>query len=137
MTTPAAHRSHPLLLASTLLAALGCILLTSCAPTSAEHPDASALPRRVTLSGTTVCLPHREHLGIATKECSVGLQTDDRRYYALDLRVLQTSELFNLPVQEPLTVEGTLVPLKDIDRGLWKAYDIAGQLRVTSVRHEA
>lgn len=131
---PANHRSHPLLLASTLLVAVGCILLTSCTPTSAEQPEA---PRRATLSGTTVCLPHRDQSGPHTMECAFGLQTSDSTRYALDLSVLQTSELFDLPVNQPLTVEGTLVPLDDIEQQLWKTYDISGQLRVSSIRHEA
>lgn len=132
------HRSHPLLLASTLLVAVGCILLTSCSTTSAHKADEIAqAPRHATLSGMSVCLPHRDASGPQTMECALGLKAPDGTHFALDLSVLQTEAFWDFPTNEEVVVEGTLVPLDDIDGHTWNVYDIAGQLRVTSVRHEA
>jgi len=135
---PSTHRSHPLLLASTLLVAVGCILLTSCSTTSArKSDDFPQVPRQATLSGMSVCLPHRDVSGPHTMECALGLKARDGTHYALDLSVLQTEAFWEFPANEEVVVEGTLVPLDDIDGRTWDVYDIAGQLRVTSVRHEA
>jgi len=132
------HRSNPLLLASTLLVALGCILLTSCSTTSAQRgDDVPPPPPRATLSGMSVCLPHRDASGPKTMECALGLKARDGTHYALDLSVLQTEAFWDFPTNEEVVVEGTLVPLDDIDGRTWDVYDIAGQLRVTSVRREA
>lgn len=133
------HRSNPFLLASTLLVAIGCILLTACGtPSSAQKSDdAVSAPRQVTLSGTSVCLPHRDTSGPQTMECALGLRTDDGSFYALDLRLLETDILTDVPTDARLTVQGTLVPLDDIDGHTWDTYDIVGQMRVTSVHHEA
>lgn len=138
-TLSSTHRSHPLLTVSTLLAALGCILLTACSPSMSANngPDADAPPRRAELAGTTVCLPHRDTSGPQTMECAFGIRTDDGVHYALDLSVLQTDVLFDFPTHERVVLEGSLVPLDDIDERTWKTYDIAGQLRVASVRIEA
>lgn len=131
------HRSNPLLLASTLLVAVGCILLTSCsAASSAPGNVDEAVPRRASLSGTTVCLPHRDTSGPQTMECAFGLRTDDGSHYALDLTVLSSDVLMDAPTNARVTLEGTLVPLQDIDERTWKVYDIVGQMRVTSVHKE-
>lgn len=132
------HRSNPFLLASTMLVALGCILLTSCTTTSAhKSDDVPEAPRQVTLSGTSVCLPHRDTSGPQTMECAFGLKSEDGTHYALDLSVLQTEAFWDFPTNETVVLEGTLVPLDDIDERTWDVYDIAGQLRVTSVRRAA
>ncbi len=70
-------------------------------------------------------------------ECALGLKAPDGTHFALDLSVLQTEAFWDFPTNEQVVVEGTLVPLDDIDGRTWNAYDIAGQLRVTSVRYEA
>lgn len=136
--TPPHHRSNPFLVASTLLVAVGCILLTACGNVSApKNADAGAAPRQVTLSGSTVCLPHRDTSGPQTMECAFGLKTDDGSHYALDLRILETDILGGLPTDERMTLVGTLIPLEDIDENVWDRYGIVGQLRVTSVHPEA
>lgn len=133
-----AHRSNPLLALSTLLVALGCILLTSCATTSAQKgDDAVETPRRVTLSGTSVCLPHRDASGPQTMECAFGLKAADGTHYALDLSAYQPEMYWEFPTHESVSIEGALVPLDDIDEHTWNAYDIAGQLRVTAIHREA
>jgi len=133
------HRSNPFLVASTLLVAVGCILLTACGTTSSAQKNAEvdAAPRQVTLSGSSVCLPHRDTSGPQTMECAFGLKTDDGSYYALDLLILESEILRDFPTQERLTLKGTLIPLEDIDERTWNVYDIVGQLRVTSAHHEA
>jgi len=132
------HRSNPLLLASTLLVAVGCILLTSCsAAPSAPKGNDESVPRRASLSGITVCLPHRDTSGPHTMECAFRLKTDRGSHYALDHRVLSSDVFLDAPTNERVTLEGTLVPLEDIDERTWKVYDIVGQMRVTSVRTES
>ena len=136
--TPSSHRSSPVLIASTLLAAVGCILLAACSTTSAhKSDDASEAPRQVTLSGTSVCLPHRDTSGFHTMECAYGLKTADGSHYALDLSVPRQNFFMDFPTHEEVTLKGTLVPLKDIDERTWDTYDIVGQLRVTSIHREA
>lgn len=132
------HRPNPTLALSTLLVALGCILLTSCATTSAhKSDDAPETPRHVTLSGTSVCLPHRDASGPQTMECAFGLKTEDGTHYALDLSVYQAEMYWEFPTHERVSIEGSLVPLEDIDGHTWNVYDIAGQLRVTAIHREA
>lgn len=131
------HRSSPLLTVSTLLVAVGCILLTACTETSARKDDGLPVaPRQVSLTGTSVCLPHRDTSGPQTMECAFGLKTDDGSFYALDLSLSSQDILSVTPMDERMAFSGTLVPLDDIDERLWDTYDIVGQLRVTSVRHE-
>lgn len=132
------HRPNPLLVASTLLVALGCILLTSCGTTSARRSDdVPEAPRHVTLSGMSVCLPHRDTSGPHTMECALGLKARDGTHYALDLSIYQAEMYWDFPTHEQVSIEGTLVPLDDIDGRTWDVYDIAGQVRVTSIRREA
>jgi hypothetical protein len=57
---------------------------------SAQTKPAGPEPRDIvrtplTLTGTYLCLPHRDTSGPQTLECALGLQTDNGDYYAIGL----------------------------------------------------
>ncbi len=53
-------------------------------PTYTPVPDSSSVPgENITVTGTTICLPHRNSSGPQTMECALGLQGDDGNNYGL------------------------------------------------------
>lgn len=47
-------------------------------------PDASPEGINMTISGTTICLPHKNTTGPQTLECALGLEGDDGNNYGLN-----------------------------------------------------
>lgn len=90
---------------------------------------------RVTLTGDTTCLPHKDRDGPTTLECAIGLETDDGSFYGLDLSA--ASMMFGLDTGMRITVEGRLVPVADLDiEERMRIYDIVGIVRVVSIVDE-
>lgn len=58
----------------------GLVIYFAKTSSSAKNPVSS--DNDITVSGTFVCLPHKDS-GIATEECAYGLKSDDGKYYAL------------------------------------------------------
>src|SRR5687768_17200576 len=67
-------------------------------------------PRRMTLTGTLVCLPHVEGYP-PTKECAIGLRTDDGTYYAFDT-MLMSSTAEPYKAGDRVTGNGVMTPIE-------------------------
>lgn len=80
-----------------------------------------------TVTGTAVCLPHKDTSGPTTLECAFGLQGDDGRYYA----IAPADRAAQLEVGKTLRVTGTLTPPKSNE-----IYNIAGTIQATDVQEE-
>lgn len=79
-------KNIPLVLAG--LTALGLAIYLIFFGVTIKNPsldNINALPQNVTISGTYVCLPHRDTSGeMQTTECAFGIKTDDGVYYAVN-----------------------------------------------------
>jgi hypothetical protein len=84
-----------------------------------------------TLSGTFVCLPHKNPGEVQTMECAYGMKADNGNNYALDFSSSSTSA-FDLPMGKKYTVTGLLTPVEALDNDHWKIYDIKGIMKVSS-----
>jgi len=85
-------------------------------------------PYRATLSGTQVCLPHKDTSGPQTLECAIGIQTDAGEYYALDFNLMS-----EMPPEiqggERFTASGVVTPKENLSAE--QKYDIEGVFSVT------
>ncbi len=118
-----------LTLAALLLA--GCTTRTEVSEPAAELPDT---PYQATLTGTSICLPHRDTTGPQTKECALGLKADDGNNYALDLSRITLEAGFDMHNGERITVMGVVVPEQLLSTDQWDKYDMAGIISVSSVK---
>ena len=95
-----------------------------------ENAFPNDVPRRVSLSGTYVCLPHRNQNGPQTLECAFGLKTDTGEYYAIDF-----SAMSQIPppvaTGDRISANGLLVPIEQISSDQWRIYPIEGIFSVT------
>lgn len=73
-----------------------------------------------TVSGETVCLPHKGS-GPSTQECAIGLVDDNGYFYGLE-----NSSVYD--VGEKVTVTGVVKDVSDTN-----SYDIAGIIAITSM----
>lgn len=80
---------------------------------------------RMTLSGIVVCLPPKGP-GPHTKECAIGLMTEDRKHYQLDT-ALMSQEAPMLSVSDRITASGIVTPPSEDVK-----YDIAGTFSITN-----
>lgn len=87
---------------------------------------------RVNIKGEYICLPKKDIDGPVTLECALGIKSDEGKFYALDLNVLQTS-IGVLETGSLIQVEGNLVPLEQISSANWHIYDIEGIIWVTTL----
>jgi membrane-bound inhibitor of C-type lysozyme len=88
--------------------------------------------QQTSMSGTYVCLPHKNTSGPTTMECAFGLKADSGYYYALDMSGLSQTVTNALQTGQHITVIGTLVPKETISSNLFDIYNIVGVIRVTS-----
>ncbi len=98
-----------------------------------EAPDDAFphdVPRRVSLSGTYVCAPHKNPNGPQTKECLPGLKTADGSYYVLDLSAMSQIAP-RISVGDTISANGLLVPIEQISSDHWQQYNIEGIFSVT------
>lgn len=86
--------------------------------------QAPASQIQTTLTGESVCLPHKDTSGPQTLECAFGLRTDDNRYYALEF----PNNVMNVEFGKRIEVTGTLTTGGD------SIYDIVGSIKVESYR---
>ncbi len=96
--------------------------------TGFQKGEYDQMPARMSVTGVYVCLPHRDTSGPQTMECAFGLQADDGRYYALDMRLLSSTAWMDVPTGTRVRVEGPYIP----DDGTNK-YAIEGAINVTSI----
>lgn len=87
-------------------------------------------PQQVTMTGTFVCLPHKEQGEFQTQECAFGIQTEDGKYYAVDFGLSSNSEI-EPAIGEEFTASGILTPIEEISSDHWSIYPIEGIFSVT------
>ncbi len=102
---------------------------------SAQNQPVKPEPRDIvrtptTLTGTYLCLPHRDTSGPQTLECALGLQTDNGDYYALDFNLVSQG-VPNFKTGDRLSVKGILTPTEMLSTTHWRIYPIKGILSVT------
>ncbi len=90
----------------------------------ATRTQAPASQVQTTLTGESVCLPHKDTSGPQTLECAFGLRTDDNRHYALEF----SDNTINIAFGKRVEVTGTLTTPVDSN------YDIVGSIKVESYR---
>jgi hypothetical protein len=86
-------------------------------------------PKRMTLEGTLVCLPHAPGYP-PTKECAIGLRTDDGTHYAFDT-MLMSSIPEEHRVGDRITGNGVFTPIERLSTDHWRKYTIVGIFSVT------
>ena len=95
--------------------------------------SASTGGQTVSMTGTYVCLPHKNTGGIQTMECAFGMKSTDSKFYALDTSMDRSDAMETIKTQDTIKVEGTLVPIEDISTNQWQKYDIKGIIRVNTI----
>lgn len=86
-------------------------------------------PKRVTMEGEIVCLPHRNTSGPQTMECAFGIKTDEGEYYAFD-----TGLMSSMPTQYTsgrIRANGILTPIEELSTDQWQKYNIKGIFSAT------
>lgn len=107
------QRRRPLLfIIITLLALVIAVFISG--SLSAPKPEEEALARfaegdLVSLSGELVCLPHRDVAPgePVTLECAYGFRDETGTYYAVEDATENYSLIANVPMNEPVQIEGT------------------------------
>ena len=100
----------------------------------AEGASAAVLPNLTTLTGTIICLPHKDTTGPQTKECAQGLRADDGFNYVLDLASLSDKERMAAFGDVRIEVTGTLVPIEILSTDHWMKYDVKGIMSADNLR---
>lgn len=115
-----------------LLALFGLVLLLpACA--SQEGAAPADTPEELTLTGTFMCLPHKEQGEFETMECAFGMQTADGKYYAVDLG-LSSEGGVEPPMGEEFTATGVFTPIEQLSNDYWQRYPIEGIFSVTKLQ---
>ncbi|MDB5244198.1 MAG: hypothetical protein JWN18_68 [Parcubacteria group bacterium] len=87
-------------------------------------------PYRATLSGTHVCLPHKDASASQTLECATGIQTDSGEYYALDFNLMSQSA-HSLAIGQHFSASGVVTPIERLNSDHWQLYTMRGIFSVT------
>ncbi len=101
---------------------IGVIEVTRIARTDTEE--------RATLSGTFVCLPHKDGTPTESEECAYGLLTDTGAFYGLDLGITNTA-VPNLTVGDRISASGAVIPIDELPASSWARYRAAAIFTVT------
>lgn len=88
-------------------------------------------PGPTILTGTSICLPHRDTTGPQTMECAFGISTENGENYALSMSPNMSQEF---QVNQQITVKGHLVPIEAISSDHWRIYDVKGIVQVEEIR---
>lgn len=86
--------------------------------------------QRVTLEGVVICLPHKNTSGPQTLECAFGIETTDKKNYALDTNLLSSTPI-DLPFGKRIRATGILTPIERLSTDMWQKYDVQGIFSVT------
>jgi len=87
-------------------------------------------PKRISLSGEYLCLPHKDTTGDQTDECAAGLKTNDGAYYALDFALMsQTAP--DLKSGDRISANGVFVAVAKLSSDEWQRYPITGVFSIT------
>ena len=95
-----------------------------------ESIQLADVPQRMSITGTYLCLPHKDTSGAQTDECATGIQTDDGLYYGLDLS-LSSQTMPELTVGDRLSANGVMIPIEQLSTDHWQQYPIVGIFSVT------
>ncbi len=87
-------------------------------------------PYRTTLTGTQVCLPHKNTSGPQTLECAIGMKADSGEYYALDFNLMSQTPP-NIPSGARFTASGVITPVENLSSDHWQKYNMKGIFSVT------
>jgi hypothetical protein len=88
----------------------------------------------ITLTGTLICLPHRDTSGPQTLECAFGLQTGEGVNYALDTDVFEGDAMTNFNTGSMAEISGVLIPRDDLDSdSRFLQYEIEGVVQASAV----
>jgi hypothetical protein len=93
---------------------------------AAPAPSGTPLPLptgEITVTGTVVCLPHKNPSGPQTMECAFGLVDDNGDYYGLK----ELAPATNLDIRTKIRVTGYLELPNEAER-----YGVVGNLHVSS-----
>lgn len=104
---------------------------TSSGPLSPNDPDPSepaSSGERITISGTMICLPHKNTNGPQTLECAMGMKADNGKNYAL--ADPKWKFLIGIGTSEKITVTGTLKPPTS------DKYDTVGTIELQTLTKE-
>lgn len=97
-----------------------------------QSNNVTSISEDLTVSGTYVCLPHKDTKNPQTMECAYGLLTAEGTYYALDLQKL-IPHIPTVSMGEKVTVTGLFVRLEALSTDFWQKYPIEGIISVSSV----
>lgn len=87
-------------------------------------------PKKMSLAGKYLCLPHKDTSGPQTMECAFGIQTMDGKYYAIDFGLMSQMPP-EIEIGDTLSANGLLVPLEQLSSDRWQIYPIEGIFSVT------
>jgi hypothetical protein len=97
-------------------------------PARSKRPAPTREPLPIQMTGTAVCLPHKNKTGAQTTECAFGIEVNKGEYYGLDISSLQNSGQPDIQVNQKIQVMGNLTLVED------SLYDIKGTIRVNSYK---
>ncbi len=86
--------------------------------------------KRATLSGTFVCLPHKDTTGPQTAECAFGMKADDGNYYGLDFH-MSSQTVPTLNIGDKFRASGLITPIEALSSDHMRIYNIKGIFSVT------
>lgn len=112
-----------LIFAAMMLVALSVIGLQQLTKTT----DTSRSGQTIRVTGTALCLPHTDTSGPQTMECGIGILDGKGQYYALNDGDNNYRHISELPMNQKVTVEGTLEKVVD------SIYPIKGTIHITKV----
>jgi hypothetical protein len=97
-----------------------------------EKIELDPTPKKVTLTGTYICLPHKNKTGPQTEECAFGIKTNTGDYYAVNFgQSAQAMEQFQNG--ETITAEGFTVIKEALSTNYWDKYDMEGIFTITKI----
>ncbi len=92
-------------------------------------------PQQVSFQGEFVCLPLKSTSKVPAMDCTLGLKTDNKVYYAIDAQGESArNALLTLQTGLRIQIDGTLVPIAQISSDAWQKYDIGGILSTDSIK---
>lgn len=86
--------------------------------------------KRTTLSGTFVCLPHKDKTGPQTAECAFGMKASDGYYYGIDFN-MASQKIPTLNTGDKFRAAGLMTPIEALSSTAMQKYDIKGIFSVT------
>ena len=90
--------------------------------------------KAITVTGTQVCLPHKNTDGPQTLECALGLKDSVAgEYYALDLSAYSEIDSNDYGMDQEIVVSGAFTPVEALSDDYWQIYTMKGIIRVSNM----